>query len=378
VRTEDLGNHVSILSGSAFKSSAFNRDGKGLPLIRIRDVKAGCSKTFYDGPYDDKFVIDNGDLLIGMDGEFNRANWNGGKALLNQRVCKLEVSSKHLDKQYLYHFLPPMLKRIEDDTPFVTVKHLSAKTLRQSKIPLPPLPEQKRIAAILDQADALRRQRHRALDRLDQLGQSIFYDMFGDPVENTKGFQIVKLSEAGSLDRGVSKHRPRNHPALLGGDHPLVQTGDVSNAGDYLRSYSKTYSETGLRQSKKWAAGTLCITIAANIANTAILDFDACFPDSVVGFVPNNDFSSLFIHYWFKSVREDIERLAPAVAQKNINLRILRDLDLIAPDRTQQETFSKRLQILERAKLETANALSSTETLFSSLQHCLFSGNIQC
>lgn len=98
-----------------------------------------------------------------------------------------------------------------------------------------------------------------------------------------------------SLDRGRSQYRPRNAPELLNGPYPLIQTGDVSKAGLYITTYQNTYSELGLKQSKLWKAGTLCITIAANIAQTAILAFDACFPDSVVGFIPYGDVNAVYV-----------------------------------------------------------------------------------
>src|SRR5262249_8289055 len=158
-------------------------------------------------------------------------------------------------------------------------------------IPLPPLDEQRRIAAILDHADALRAKRRRALACLDTLTQSVFVDMFGNPVRNERGWPTRKLVELGTLDRGVSKHRPRNDPALLGGPYPLIQTGDVANSGGYITGFVATYSELGLAQSRLWPAGTLCITIAANIAKTGVLTFDACFPDSVVGFTADPDIS---------------------------------------------------------------------------------------
>lgn len=101
------------------------------------------------------------------------------------------------------------------------------------------------------------------------------------------------------MDRGRSQHRPRNDPKLLNGPYPLIQTGEVASAGLYITKYKNTYSELGLRQSKMWSAGTLCITIAANIAQTAILTFDACFPDSVVGFLPNDSINAIYMHYWF-------------------------------------------------------------------------------
>ena len=105
-----------------------------------------------------------------------------------------------------------------------------------------------------------------------------FVELFGDPVSNSYGLPEATLPELGEFGRGVSKHRPRNDPKLLGGEYPLIQTGDIANAGLYITSYNSTYSELGLKQSKMWDKGTLCITIAANIAKTSILEFDACFP----------------------------------------------------------------------------------------------------
>ena len=131
--------------------------------------------------------------------------------------------------------------------------------------------------------------------------------MFGDPVTNPKGWEIRKFEDIGSLDRGVSKHRPRNAPELLDGPHPLIQTGDISNSDGYIRSYKSTYSEIGLKQSKIWPAGTLCITIAANIAKTGILTFDSCFPDSVVGFSPNTQATTEYVQFWLGFLQKILE-----------------------------------------------------------------------
>jgi type I restriction enzyme, S subunit len=124
--------------------------------------------------------------------------------LLNQRVCKLTSDAKKLCQDYLYHFLPPALKAIEDRTPFATVKHLSSKDIREILIPLPPLSEQRRIAAILDKADALCRKRRRALELLDGLPQSIFLDMFGDLVESNDYPTVPLDAVISEIDSGWS------------------------------------------------------------------------------------------------------------------------------------------------------------------------------
>ena len=307
-------------------------------------------------------------------GKITTADFNG--------ICSTDIipvlPTNKIDRQYLLHFLkqPHMIEFANSRSSGANLPRLSPKELAVFKIPLPPLEEQKRIAAILDQADTIVKKRQASLDKLNTLGQSIFYDMFGDPLINLKSLPVVSLDSAGELNRGVSKHRPRNHPALLGGPHPLIQTGDVANSGDYITDYHSTYSDMGLAQSKKWPEKTLCITIAANIANTSILNFEACFPDSVVGFIPNPDFEAIFVHYWFKCVREDIERLAPAVAQKNINLKILRELEIFKPPFIEQRRFASRMTDLENSKQQNVKSLEASFKMFSSLQNDAFSGGL--
>ncbi len=190
VRIEDF---IDILSGYAFASKKFNSDGIGLPIIRIRDVGQAESETYFDGDYDEKYLIKKGAMLIGMDGDFRLAKWKGNPSLLNQRVCRIKSNSEALLDDYLYYALPIKLKKIEDATSFVTVKHLSVKKINAIKIPLPSLEEQKAIVAKLDRAQRLIDIDKAMLTKYDQLIQSVFLDMFGDPVTNPKGWDVKSL-----------------------------------------------------------------------------------------------------------------------------------------------------------------------------------------
>ena len=174
------------------------------------------------------------------------------------------------------------------------------------------------------------------------------------------------------MDRGRSQHRPRNDPKLLNGPYPLIQTGEVASAGLYITEYKNTYSELGLRQSRMWKAGTLCITIAANIAQTAILTFDACFPDSVVGFLPNGVVSAIYVHYWFCFFQKILEEQAPQVAQKNINLKILSDLDVMVPTQEQQAQFAAFVKQTDKSKFDLKQSLEKLEMLKKSLMQQYF------
>lgn len=155
------------------------------------------------------------------------------------------------------------------------------------------------------------------------------------PFELPSGWVWTHLPEVGELARGKSKHRPRNDPKLyLGGTIPLVQTGDVSKANPWISSCTAMYNNVGLNQSRLWPKGTLCITIAANIAETGLLKSEACFPDSVVGFIPfDEELDIRYFEYFLRTAKRRLEDFAPSTAQKNINLDILGQLLVPLPPR---------------------------------------------
>lgn len=293
-------------------------------------------------------------------------------------VCIIRTNPLEQDARWLMRCLnsPECRNQIAGYATGTTRSRISRGNLGKIKIPLPPLAEQRRIAEVLDRAEALRAKRRAALAELDSLTQSLFLDLFGDPVTNPKGWSRVKFGSVGTLDRGISKHRPRNDPSLLGGPYPLVQTGEVSNCGGYITTFEQTYSELGLRQSKLWPAGTLCITIAANIAKTGILTFEACFPDSVVGFRADDAATVEFIRVWLSFLQKTLEDSAPESAQKNINLAILRDLDVPLPPIALQQEFARRVGAVEKLKQAQRAALAEQDALFATLQHRAFQGEL--
>jgi type I restriction enzyme S subunit len=145
-------------------------------------------------------------------------------------------------------------------------------------------------------------------------------------------WRACKLDELGSVGRGKSKHRPRNDESLYGGEYPFFQTGDIKAATLHLTDYSQTYNEKGLRQSKLWEPGTLCITIAANIAETAILGIPGCFPDSIVGFVPDPEKADVaFIKYYIDTIKLQMQSISRGATQDNLSVDKLLTFDIRVP-----------------------------------------------
>ena len=174
-----------------------------------------------------------------------------------------------------------------------------------------------------------------------------------------ENWKIFKLSELGTFARGVSKHRPRNDSKLFqNGKYPLVQTGDVKEANLYLSKHEQEYGDFGLKQSKLWNTGTLCITIAANIAETAILAYPMCFPDSIVGFSAYPEKSSEeFMYYIFEYIKKSIKNAVTGSIQDNINLEYLMSLEFKIPEKKYQDMIVLTLSSIDK-KILINNAIN--------------------
>lgn len=176
-------------------------------------------------------------------------------------------------------------------------------------------------------------------------------------------YKIVKITDLGTVNRGKSKHRPRNDSILYGGEYPFIQTGDVKKANLHLVDYTQTYNDVGLKQSKLWKKGTLCFTIAANIADSAILGMDACFPDSIVGFLPYENVSdTTYVKYLFDELKLYFQQISKGTTQNNLSLDKICRVKLRVPDYDTQvkvasilstydtaiENNNKRIRLLEQ------------------------------
>ena len=292
-----------------------------------------------------------------------------GKCWVNNHAHVLKPKAD-MDVDYLCYSL--MFYKVDGMVNGATRMKLTQAAMRRMLIPSRTIEGQKAVVRLLNRIQMLIKVEKEQLKKYDELIKSRFVEMFGDPVNNSFSFPETTLPKLGEFGRGVSKHRPRNAPELLGGSYPLIQTGEVAAANLYITSYVNTYSELGYQQSKMWKKGTLCITIAANIAKTAILGFDACFPDSIVGFNANEKANNVFIHYWFSFFQKILESQAPESAQKNINLKILSELKVIVPPIEKQEEFSGFVHQIDKLRFATQKSLAETQQLFGSLMQKYF------
>jgi type I restriction enzyme, S subunit len=184
------------------------------------------------------------------------------------------------------------------------------------------------------------------------------------------GWTYKKLDELGSVGRGKSRHRPRNDQSLYGGNYPFVQTGDVKAAEFYIKDYTQTYNEKGLSQSKLWNPGTLCITIAANIAETAILGIQACFPDSIVGFVADPEKADVrFIKYYIDTIKLNMQSVSKGTTQDNLSLDKLLTFDILTPPLPTQRKIAAILIAYDDLIENNARRIKILEEMAKALYH---------
>ena len=380
-----LGDVIEQIRGVSYKPSDLNDNlsDDSVVLLRANNIQDG-KIVLDDVVYVSKSKVSESQFL--RQGDILVCTSSGSKELVGKAAfidedlpmvfgafCKVVRPNIECCKYMGYFFQSPYYrKHISEASAGANINNLRNEHIADLHFPLPPLEEQRKIAAVLDNVSDLIAKRRTQLDKLDELVKSRFIEMFGDPVTNSFNLPLSSLSQLGKFGRGVSKHRPRNAPELLGGKYPLIQTGEVANSDLYILSYQNTYSELGFKQSKMWKAGTLCITIAANIAKTAILTFDACFPDSVVGFSANDKTNNIFIHYWFGFFQQILESQAPESAQKNINLQILSDLKIIVPPIELQNQFADFVKQTDKSKLAIQKNLEKLEILKKSLMQKYF------
>jgi type I restriction enzyme S subunit len=383
-----LGDHVNFLSGFAFKSSLFNQQKNGVPIIRIRDVVSGHSETYYSGEYDHRYIVEKGDYLIGMDGEFNLAKWKSGPALLNQRVCKIGEVSENLDRDYLARYLAILLKKIEAETPFVTVKHLSVKKLNESLIPLPALSEQKRIAAILDAADALRAKRRESIEQLDKLAQSVFIDMFGDPVTNPKGWD--KKTIGGLLVAKPNNGVFRKNPEYLddsGDGIPVVWVEELFRGQSIstiksrrllatqneIEKYGLRYGDILFCRSSLKLEGIAYSNVYLGKEN------DALFECHVIRISPNTEIiDPIFLNFQLRTtpMRSVLKSKAKTSTMTTIDQKALSSVEVLTPPMALQHRFSKIFAFINLLKNQSLAHMAEQDILFASLQSRAFSGSL--
>ena len=347
-----------IKYGYAFDSKRFTDNPIYPPLVRIRDVKRGFSETFYAGEYSKEYLLHKGDLLIGMDGEFNIARWKSVDALLNQRVCKISAK-KGTNEEYIRFALSKKLKNIEDKTSFVTVKHLSARELSTIEFTMPEYEKQRKIADILVSIENIIEKKKQELEQLDTFVKSRFVELFGDPIKNPKGWEVVKLSEClERIDNGKSFTCDSN---AREGVFPAILKLSAATYGDYRPYENKALlDEKQFVESVEVHRGDLLFTRknTPDLVGMAAYVFETpeklMMPDLIFRLVTNERMTPIFL--WqlinnreFRPVIQGISG-GSAKSMSNISKERLKNIEIICPTISEQKKLEGVLDQVNKSK----------------------------
>jgi len=367
---------------------SINLDSKRVPITKSARVSGAYPYYGASGivDYVAEFIFDEDALLVSEDGANLLARSSpiafpaSGKYWVNNHahILKFEdLATQHFVELYL-ESIP-----LDDYVTGAAQPKLNQAALNSIPIPLPPLPEQRRIVGILDEAfegiATAKANAEKNLQNARALFESHLQSVFTQRGEGWVERRLDEISK--DFGRGKSKHRPRNDPKLYGGKYPFIQTGDVRNCDHVITTYSQTYSEAGLAQSKLWPKGTLCITIAANIAETGILGFDACFPDSVIGVVVDDKITSTkYLEYLLRSFKTILQAEGKGSAQDNINMGTFENHRFPFPSLKVQGEMVRTLDSLREETQRLASIyqhkLAALDELKKSLLHQAFSGEL--
>jgi len=260
--------------------------------------------------------------------------------------------------------------------------------LKEWPIFLPPLSEQKRIAAVLLRLQRAIETQEKIIQSVRDLKKSTMQHVFthglrGEKTKRTEigeipeSWEVVPLGQIASIERGKFTHRPRNDPDYYGGDIPFIQTGDVAQSNGRIRKCSQTLNKRGLSVSKIFPSGTILITIAANIGDTGILEFDSAFPDSIIGITPSKDVGSQYLEFYLRTQKRQMHQLAPKGTQMNINIEFLKPWPVKLPPTKEQLKIAQVLGSVVQKEEVHESKKSALQDLFKTTLNKLMTGEIR-
>jgi type I restriction enzyme S subunit len=388
--TKPLGELCDVIGGGTPPKDRPDYYGGDIPWATVRDMRTDIitstehSITAEAVKASATNIIPAGNVVIATRVGLGKVCLLAQNTAVNQDLRGIvPKSNKEIDVAFLFAWFKSISEKIIAEGTGATVQGVKLPFIKGLAIPIPEMEEQHRIVTLLDEAFAdiatAKANAEKNLQNARELFESHLQTLFTQRGEGWKDKTLEEIST--TFGRGKSRHRPRNDPSLYGGKYPFVQTGDVRNAEHIITEFSQTYSEAGLAQSKLWPKGTICITIAANIAETGILGFDACFPDSVIGVVPDPKEAEVgYVEYVLQSFKARLQALGQGSAQANINMGTFENERFPFPSVAEQRGIVTKLDALsqESQRLESIyrQKLTALDDLKKSLLHQAFSGQL--
>ncbi|EJF10590.1 restriction endonuclease subunit S [Pontibacter sp. BAB1700] len=375
-----LGEVANFLSGNAWSASKFKSEGE-IPIIRIQNLGENNASSFvyWDNNYDSKYVIYKGDMLLSLSGSIKVDIWKGPNALLNQRIVKIKAKEE-VNERWLFWQLSKVLSEIEKMGKLALVNNVSINDLKAFKVYVPPLEEQKRIAQVLDKADRLRQKDRQLLQHYDQLLQSVFLDMFGDPVRNEKGWERGTIRDIITEAKyGTSK------PAELEGEYPYLRMNNLTYSGSMDFTDLK-YINLEAKERDKYLVkkGDLLFNRTNSkelVGKTAVYrsDTEMAIAGYLIRVRTNERANTDYISGYLNSLhgKDTLRGMSKSiVGMANINAQELQDIKILIPPKALQDKYAGIVEKVEEMKHTAIRGIDKSETLFQSLLQKAFKGEL--
>lgn len=362
-----LGEVATYINGYAFKPDQWKESGT--PIVRIQNLNnENAPYNYYDGEVPDKVKIQNGDLLISWSASLGAYIWHGGNAFLNQHIFKVAFDKTDIDKFFLKYAVTSKLAAMAEQVHGATMKHIVKKDFDNTQIPYPPLSTQLAIVSELDKINELIRLKKEQLKDFDNLAQSLFYEMFGDPVENEKGWEVKKLKDI-SREIGDGLHGTPEYSEVDTGCY-FINGNNLENGTIVIKENTKMVSEkTKAKHYIEMDDFTILVSINGTLGKVAfyngenvILGKSACY----IKLEAYNDKKYIFELLKSDYFKRYAESECTGTTIRNVSLKSMRNFRCLLPPLPLQRLFAQRIEQIEREKSEVQKSIQDLETLLAS------------
>lgn len=371
--TKKLGEVCDFVFGYSFRADDFNESGDGLPVIRIGDIDKGITKKFYNKKYNNKYLVNNSEILIGLSGSIKVNKWKGKKALLNQRIVKVHNFPSGVSENFVYYQLPKVLKRLEIQISQGTVKNVLLPHLFNLKILVSSLSIQQKIVERLNAIRKAQELNEKQIESAEELFQSLLNKELNPKGKN---WESRKLGELSKVIRGASP-RPKGDPKYFGGTIPWIKISDITKDTNpfYLTRTEEGVTEEGKNKSVFLKKGTLIVTNSGTVGVPRVLAIDGCIHDGFLAFLNLKPIIKRdFLYYQFLKIKKRLDRIAPSGTQRNLNTTIVKNWKMPLPPLEIQCQIVEKLLIVQDYKKKLFEQRQKLQELFECVLHKSFSG----
>jgi type I restriction enzyme S subunit len=360
-----LGEVATYINGFAFKPEQWTDNG--IPIIRIQNLNNPSAPYNYcDFEVPPKYLVEQGDILISWSASLGVYEWNNDNGYLNQHIFKVVFDKGNINKYYFKYAVASKLNIMLENLHGATMKHIVKKDFDNTLIPVPPLPEQEKIVSELDCLSDIIEKKRQQLKELDALAQSIFYEMFGNPVDNERGWEVKKLGEVCETTSGGTPSKTHNE-YYEDGNIPWLRSGEVNKM--FINETELYITEQGLRNSSaKWIPidSVVIAMYGATVGQVGILKKEMTTNQAICSVFPNKTFLPIYLYAFLQNMKEEFIKMASGGAQPNISQAIIKNTKVLCPPLTLQQSFAQKIESIEKQKELIKQSIAEVETLFNS------------